>query len=47
LGATQGSQVAVEATGPDAEAAVAELVQLVTSGFPDESGKTEAEASHF
>ena len=47
LGATQGTQVAVEAFGPDAQAAVAQLVQLVTSGFPDESGKTEAEASHF
>ena len=47
LGATQGTQIAVEAFGPDARAAVAQLVQLVTSGFPDESGKTEAEASHF
>ncbi len=34
LGAAQGSQVLVEATGPDAEDAVRKLGDLLLSGFP-------------
>lgn len=33
LGAAQGSEVQIEATGEDSQAAVAALVQLVESGF--------------
>ena len=33
LGAAQGSEVQIEATGDDAQAAVDALVQLVESGF--------------
>jgi phosphotransferase system HPr (HPr) family protein len=33
LGAAQGSQVSIEATGADAQHAVDALAQLVTSGF--------------
>lgn len=40
LGATQGTQVAVEATGPDAQAAIAQLVELVAAGFPDQESTT-------
>ena len=34
LGATQGTKVAVEATGPDAQNAVSILEELLMSGFP-------------
>lgn len=34
LGATQGTQVTLEATGSDAEEAIAALEDLVASGFP-------------
>lgn len=34
LGATQGSEVTVQADGPDAEQAVAVLSSLLISGFP-------------
>lgn len=37
LGATQGTQMALEATGPDAVDAVKVLAELVASGFPRES----------
>lgn len=36
LGAAQGSEVSVEATGPDASDAVETLQSLITSGFPEE-----------
>jgi phosphocarrier protein HPr len=36
LGATQGTQMALEATGPDACDAVETLAALVASGFPRE-----------
>lgn len=34
LGATQGTQVTVQADGPDAEQAVETLANLLNSGFP-------------
>lgn len=34
LGATQGTQVSVEATGVDAQLAILALEELVVSGFP-------------
>ena len=34
LGAAQGSEVSVEATGPDAQDAVQALGELLNSGFP-------------
>jgi len=34
LGAAQGSEVSVEATGPDAKDAVKALGELLNSGFP-------------
>ena len=34
LGATQGTQVSVEATGVDAQLAISALEELVVSGFP-------------
>lgn len=34
LGATQGTQVSVEATGADAQLAISALEELVVSGFP-------------
>ena len=34
LGATQGTQVSVEATGVDAQLAIVALEELVVSGFP-------------
>lgn len=37
LGAAQGTEVAVEAEGPDAPDALSALVTLVASGFPSES----------
>ena len=38
LGAEQGTQLEIVATGPDAAAAVAALAQLVEQGFAGESG---------
>jgi phosphocarrier protein len=43
LGAAQGTEVALEATGPDATDALHALVQLVSSGFP---GETNSESSN-
>lgn len=42
LGAAQGAQVSIEATGTDADAAINELQDLLASGFtaPAESGDT-------
>ena len=37
LGAAQGSEVSVEATGPDASDAIETLESLITSGFPEEN----------
>lgn len=37
LGATQGTQVSVEATGSDAQLAILALEELVVSGFPAKS----------
>ncbi len=37
LGAAQGTQVSLEGTGPDSQAAVEALVALIESGFPEES----------
>ncbi len=37
LGATQGTQMALEATGPDAHDAVNTLAALIASGFPRET----------
>ena len=37
LGAAQGSEVSVEATGPDASDAIETLQCLITSGFPDKT----------
>ncbi len=36
LGAAQGTEVALEVTGPDAPDALSALVQLVSAGFPSE-----------
>jgi phosphocarrier protein HPr len=36
LGAAQGTQVSLEATGPDSQAAVNALAALIESGFPEE-----------
>lgn len=36
LGAAQGTQVSLEGTGPDSQAAVDALVALIESGFPEE-----------
>lgn len=36
LAATCGTELEIEAKGPDAEAAIAELVQFVERGFDDE-----------
>lgn len=35
LGAAQGTEVSVEATGPDASDAIETLQGLITSGFPE------------
>lgn len=35
LGAAQGAQIVIEAAGEDADAAVAELKNLLQSGFPE------------
>ena len=43
LGATQGSEVSVEATGPDAEVAVETLSNLLLSGFPTDSKESAQE----
>jgi phosphotransferase system HPr (HPr) family protein len=40
LGAVQGTQLVLEAEGPDAEQAVEALAQLVESGFPEEEAST-------
>ncbi len=37
LGAAQGTQVSLEGTGPDSQAAVEALAALIESGFPEES----------
>ena len=37
LGAAQGTEVELEATGPDANDAVQALANLVASGFPQET----------
>ena len=37
LGAAQGAEVSVEATGPDASDAIETLQSLITSGFPEEN----------
>lgn len=37
LGAAQGTEVAVEATGPDAQDALTALISLIASGFPGET----------
>ncbi len=37
LGAAQGTEVALEATGPDANDAVQALADLIASGFPQET----------
>lgn len=39
LGAVQGSEVVISAEGPDEEAAVIELTNLIESGFGDNSGE--------
>jgi phosphotransferase system HPr (HPr) family protein len=45
LGASQGTAIEIEATGPDASAAVAALTELVSSGFAGlESSPAETEA---
>lgn len=36
LAATRGTKLEIEANGPDAEAAIARLVELVRSGFDEE-----------
>lgn len=36
LGAEQGSELSIEANGPDAQAAIAVLVKLVEGGFEEE-----------
>lgn len=41
LGATQGTKVSVEATGSDAELAIAALEELVESGFPAPADSTQ------
>jgi len=38
LGAAQGTEVSVEATGPDASDAIETLQSLITSGFPVKNG---------
>ena len=43
LGASQGSQLLLEATGPDAQQAVAALAELVQSGFPGETQPAQPE----
>ncbi len=46
LGAGEGTEVAVEAEGPDATDALSALVRLVASGFPGEAEPaSEAESS--
>ena len=45
LGATQGSQVSVEATGPDAQDAVQALGDLLMSGFPAPAESGDANAN--
>lgn len=42
LGATQGTEVAVEATGPDAGDALEQLVRLVSAGFPDNEAQQQS-----
>jgi phosphocarrier protein HPr len=41
LGAAQGTELILEAEGPDAEEAVEALTKLVESGFPLEEGDSE------
>ena len=36
LGATKGTQLELEATGPDASDAISALADLMTSGFPED-----------
>ena len=45
LGAAQGTQISVEATGCDANDAIAVLVKLLSSGFPPATGPGESNAS--
>ena len=45
LGAAQGSQVSVEATGPDAQDAVQALGDLLMSGFPAPAESGDANTS--
>ena len=45
LGAAEGSQVSVEATGPDAEQALKALGDLLESGFPAAAESGESNAS--
>lgn len=44
LGAAQGAQIFVEAVGGDADAAVAELEDLLQSGFPEVQAAKASEA---
>ncbi len=39
LGATQGTQLTLEADGPDAQIAVDALAKLVETGFPEEDAE--------
>jgi phosphotransferase system HPr (HPr) family protein len=43
LGAAQGTEVSVEATGPDAQDAIDTLAELVMSGFPAPDGAPRGE----
>jgi phosphotransferase system HPr (HPr) family protein len=44
LGAAQGTEVSVEATGPDAQTAIDTLAELVMSGFPAPNSTAAADA---
>ena len=41
LGAEQGSELSIEADGPDARAALAALVRLIESGFQESQPNTQ------
>ena len=46
LAASQGTELVIEATGPDAQAAAAALVALVESGFNDVQDGTQLAGEH-